>query len=167
MKLIAKARFARLWVMVLLTGMSLVSFSALSFAVTIGEHYGGGIVFYVDPSGQHGLIAATSDIPDLPGSTRTYSDVPCGYTWVQAKFACSKLKTGGYHDWYLPSKDELAQLYRNGVVVGGFAGSTGGYWSSSEGSTGLAWEQPLYGVKPVPSQVHKSWAFSVRAVRAF
>ena len=28
---------------------------------TIGEHYGGGIIFYVDASGEHGLIAATAD----------------------------------------------------------------------------------------------------------
>jgi len=27
----------------------------------IGESYGGGIVFYVNDSGRHGLIAATSD----------------------------------------------------------------------------------------------------------
>ncbi len=30
-------------------------------AHTIGEHYGGGIVFYVYDNGQHGLIAATID----------------------------------------------------------------------------------------------------------
>jgi len=27
----------------------------------IGDHFGGGIVFYVDPNGQHGLIASLSD----------------------------------------------------------------------------------------------------------
>lgn len=33
----------------------------------VGEKYGGGIVFYVDNSGQHGLIAATADISAFDG----------------------------------------------------------------------------------------------------
>jgi hypothetical protein len=30
----------------------------------VGDHFGGGIVFYVDATGQHGLIAALSDLTD-------------------------------------------------------------------------------------------------------
>lgn len=33
----------------------------------VGEKYGGGIVFYVDNSGQHGLIAATADVSAYDG----------------------------------------------------------------------------------------------------
>ena len=62
MKFISKARFARLWLMISLTALCVFSFSSLSFAVTIGDHYGGGVVFYVDASGQQGLIAAETDI---------------------------------------------------------------------------------------------------------
>ena len=36
---------------------------------------------------------------------------------------------GGYTDWYLPSKDELHNLYLNRVAIGGFF--TQKYWSSS------------------------------------
>ena len=32
-----------------------------SSAFVIGQHYGGGIIFWIDGSGQHGLIAAESD----------------------------------------------------------------------------------------------------------
>ena len=35
--------------------------TALPPAIVIGQHYGGGIIFWIDGSGQHGLIAAESD----------------------------------------------------------------------------------------------------------
>jgi hypothetical protein len=41
---------------------------------------------------------------------------------------------GGYDDWYLPSKDELNQLYVNRAAIGGFDTTAYPYhyWSSSE-----------------------------------
>jgi len=45
---------------------------------------------------------------------------------------------GGYSDWFLPSIDELYQLYLNRDVIGGFADHTW-YWSSSEYTSTLAW----------------------------
>ncbi len=44
-----------------------------------------------------------------------------------------------YSDWFLPSKDELNQLYVNKVAIGGF--TTGSYWSSSELDADSAWRQ--------------------------
>ncbi len=44
-----------------------------------------------------------------------------------------------YSDWFLPSKDELNQLYSNKSTIGGFA--TSSYWSSSEKAAGSAWCQ--------------------------
>ena len=66
-------------------------------------------------------------------------------------------------DWYLPSEDELAQLYIQRTTVGGF--STGYYWSSSEESAGDARAQGFndgfqYGGG-------KGYARYVRPVRAF
>lgn len=45
---------------------------------------------------------------------------------------CYDLNHGGYDDWFLPSQDELKQMYTNlkAQGVGGFSDS--GYWSSSE-----------------------------------
>ena len=47
---------------------------------------------------------------------------------------------GGNYDWYLPSKDELDQLFAQQSIVGGFL-NTNNYWSSSEISGDGAWNQ--------------------------
>jgi hypothetical protein len=46
---------------------------------------------------------------------------------------CSGMNFGGYTDWYLPAKKELADvLYPNQAKLGGFVTSGGNYWSSTE-----------------------------------
>ncbi len=87
----------------------------------IGERYGGGIIFYVDATGQRGLIAAPSDM-------RGHSaDSPEGFfIWNDAKNACNNLVIGGHSDWRLPTKEELNKLYKKRSVVGGFAEATTG-----------------------------------------
>lgn len=62
MKHFAKRGIARLWMVVLLASLSMVTVSAVASAVKIGDEYGGGIIFYIDRRGQHGLIAANEDI---------------------------------------------------------------------------------------------------------
>ena len=52
---------------------------------------------------------------------------------------CYDLELGGYDDRFLPSKDELNELYQQKNAVGGFA--PGNYWSSSENSSFNAWKQ--------------------------
>ena len=58
MKVYAKKYVTRLCAMFLLAGLSMVTISSLSSAATpkIGDSYNGGIVFYVDGTGQHGLV---------------------------------------------------------------------------------------------------------------
>jgi len=207
----AKARFERLWIIVLLTAMSLVSFSAHSFAVTPGEHYGGGIVFYVDATGQHGLIAAESDICkphiDMWGDTfgskgllfrwstgeykndkapdyangaidtgraigtgrsntkKILSKYPASLYPNSAAAVASSYSGGGKNDWFLPSKDELNELYvqyKKGTV-GVFADAF--YWSSSEYHEGNAFDQ--YFVDGFQYLYIKTGYSRVRPVRAF
>ncbi len=71
--------------------------------------------------------------------------------------------TGGGVSWFLPSLDELNQLYLEKDVVGGFG--AGPYWSSSQYSAVFAWSRPFDG----GGQAHdgKGIAFPVRPVRAF
>jgi hypothetical protein len=142
-----------------------------------------------DANVQHGLIAATADQSTgiewiTGGSTQTTLNgntltalgkgqantnamkAQTGYTGGATK-VCDDytIIVGGvtYEDWFLPSKDELDKLYINKVAIGGFA--DGYYWSSSEGSAGLAWLQRFEdGGQPIFS---KGFLELVRAVRAF
>jgi hypothetical protein len=51
-------------------------------------------------------------------------------TETSAAVAARGYTVGSLTDWYLPSQDELTQLWNNRVTVGGF--QNGDYWSSSE-----------------------------------
>ena len=55
---------------------------------------------------------------------------------VAARY-CARLRLGGYRDWYLPARDELAQLRTHQKKIGGFHAAP--YWSSSEFSATSAW----------------------------
>jgi hypothetical protein len=68
-----------------------------------------------------------------------------------------------YDDWFLPSMDELAQLYSQKETVGGFVADY--YWSSSEFS---AYEPCFHGFgNGVQAITNKSNPNYVRPVRAF
>lgn len=158
MKVIAAGRVARLWMMVFFAGLSMVSIPSISSAAKIGDNFGGGVVFYVDGSGQHGLIAAKKD---LQGHSSGKDDGL--FTWNDAKTACSKLVINGYKDWILPNKLQLNQLYSKKFAIGGFA--TSFYWSSSEGIAGDAWLQHFNNGGQY--QYNQGDANRVRVVRAF
>ncbi len=76
---------------------------------------------------------------------------------------CRNATHGGFTDWFLPSKDELAELYRQRNAVGGFASD--GYWGASEGNSYTAWYQYFgNGIQYTNSKDYSGW---VRAVRGF
>jgi hypothetical protein len=80
---------------------------------------------------------------------------------------CANLSLGGYDDWFLPSKGELAWMWKNlkDYGVGGFPSSTAGYWSSSEKRASQAWFQNFYSGSI--SYNAKNQTYDVRAVRVF
>lgn len=82
----------------------------------IGDSFEGGIIYYLDNTGQHGLMASPTDINTGSG-------------WQTAFDDCNNLFLGGNSDWRLPDLDELKELYNKKDVIGGF--SPIGYWSSS------------------------------------
>jgi hypothetical protein len=158
--------------------------------LAIGDSYQGGIIFWLDSTGQHGLIAATTDqstgIQWYNGTYRYTGTTGDGLyagamntTMIVAtqmaddqkgNFAAKvcadySVTVGGvtYGDWYLPSKYELNLLYLQKNAVGGFASAY--YWSSTEISDGTAWEQ-LFGIGKQPNY-SKTNANRVRAIRAF
>ena len=160
-------------------------FSTIHF---IGEHYGGGIVFYVYDNGQHGLIAATADQSTGRWYGGSYTNTRARADGVGAGLKNTSIIIAGqgpvdgaafaatvcneysvtigsvtYGDWYLPSKYELNLLYLQKAVVGGFVGYF--YWSSSENASNVAWFQAFGdGVQWVDN---KSDPNNVRPVRAF
>ena len=155
--------------------------SSCRYTPIIGDTYLGGIVFYLDSNGG-GLIAATTDqftgaqwgcydntISGADGTAigtgaQNTIDIEAGCTTPgTAADICANLTLGGYSDWFLPSKDELNEMYQNKSKIGGFANS--GYWSSTEYDSDYAWIQ--YFSNGGQGSPYKSGSANVRSVRAF
>ncbi len=146
----------------------------------LGQSYAGGIVFYVDGTGLHGLVAAPADqgnytwgcqgtsIPTGTalgtGATNTAAIVAaCAEANIAAKVA-DNLVLSGYDDWFLPARDELNLMVAN-LVSQGFAGFTSVYLSSSEANPSVPWAGYVgYGMV---DWFRKQDGLPVRAVRAF
>jgi len=155
--------------------------TSTSVTLAIGDTYQGGIVFYLDGNGG-GLIAAPSDqstgaewgcygtaISGADGTAigtgaQNTIDIEAGCTTTGiATDICANLTIGGYSDWFLPSKDELNQMYLQKGVIGGFANDW--YWSSTELNGYNAWEQNFYNnAKYFSPKVYSNY---VRAIRTF
>jgi hypothetical protein len=169
-----------------------LSLTASTCGLSIGDTHQGGIIFYLDGSGCHGLVAAPSDqstgIQWYNGSyidTYAYGNgIGSGEGNSQgirrwqgtcsscyASQLCQDLNLGGKTDWYLPSKYELNLMYENigqGNVLG--LGNVGNfanyyYWSSTENDNYGAWTQSFF--DGYQYNVYKYNADIVRAVRAF
>lgn len=163
---------------------NLLTFQTLTSQVSIGQSYGGGIVFYIDESSIHGLISATSDqssqanwgcggtlISGLnigtsigTGQANTNAIInQCNEIGIAARI-CHNLVLNDYNDWFLPSRDELTQLFNQRNVVGGFASYY--YWSSSQYDADNADYQDFY-LNYLSSYRTKETLGYVRAIRAF
>ena len=170
---------------------------------SIGDFVQGGIVFWVDETGEHGLVCSKLDQSTsirwhagTGGKTQSLGDGPYagkantviiiagqvalgddGATY--AARICNELQIteGGktYGDWYLPSKEELNQMYVNRATIdsvallnSGTAFAAANYWSSTEGTSFLylnAWARNFgSGTGQASSKANTSY---VRAVRAF
>ena len=153
--------------------------------IAIGAAYQGGIIFYIDGTGNHGLIAATADQSTgiiwaiaayqstsvtgtltTIGSGSANTDKIIAQNVAGSAYAAGLARSytgGGYSDWFLPSKDELNQMYVQRVAIGGFVSDY--YWSSSEYNAYFAWFQDFsIGILNATGKDHSSY---VRAVRAF
>lgn len=161
--------------------------SPLTFTSSIGFHigqiYGGGVIFYIDSTGNHGLIAAPSDMDTViwgcystliggtstaigTGQSNTAAIVNGCSTPNIAARVCNDLVLNSYDDWFLPSKDELNMMQPLQNVIGGFINTF--YWSSSEVDPQRAYvlflSSGVWGTLVKNTTVQE---LSVRPVRAF
>ena len=98
---------------------------------------------------------------DIDG--KAYSSSSGLATTEYAARKCYDYESGGYSDWFLPSKNELNLLYQQKTVVGI---SSGFYWSSSEDSNYVAWYQNFdNGYQNSYDRNYSS--FYVRPIRSF
>lgn len=120
-----------------------------------GKGPAGGIVFYIDDSGKHGLEAQPADYNNSIGPV-----------WQDAVIAGSSYGAG----WRLPTKSEIVILQKQESVVGGFVSYP--YWSFTEVDANNAWCQNFkggaYGTSGNALGVcPKSYMLPVRAIRQF
>ena len=133
---------------------------------SVGQVLGGGIVYYVDCTGQSGLIVSTVDLATnvawgcsgtLVGASGTaiYTGLAntnailaiCATPGIPARL-CADYTAGGvnipnFTNWYLPSIDELKLLKASGLVSP--PSNLYSHWSSTEGSATTAATWFFYG----------------------
>ncbi|WP_158849446.1 DUF1566 domain-containing protein [Algibacter sp. L1A34] len=163
--------------------------------IQIGNFHEGGIVFYVDDTGEHGLVCATKDLiqpmrwgyndvllnntEQIIGSglantlaiTAAYPDID-----TAAKL-CLNFEDDEYADWYLPSLDELNLIYTNKNKINATAIANEGevfktldddrsnYWSSSEEVEINAWL--IQFDTGLTKTYYKTYIQNIRPIRAF
>jgi len=144
----------------------------------VGQPYQGGIITYLDGTGQHGLIVSAGNIGTSTwgcpttgvststsvgsGATNTANILAACGTRPIAASVCDDYSNDGYSDWYLPSKDEMQLVLNAGLITG-----EGAWWTSSQAGTGVdqtAWQ--MYN-SCCFNGAFKSQSKSIRAMRTF
>jgi hypothetical protein len=163
----------------------------------VGDIYAGGVVFWVDPSdNRHGLVCAIRDQESagiesykgryrrITGAMATAIGTGSANTTaiiarqgvVETLYAAGLARGyrgGGYTDWFLPSKDELNEIYKNKATIDSTAAAHNGstlssshfYWSSTESDKYNAWFQYFH--NGAQYEDNKNHSMLVRAVRTY
>lgn len=149
--------------------------------MNIGDIVQGGVLFY---SGTTVLIAALKDIKislywgaygvAVSGTSTTLGtgdvntanmiSLSTGNTMFAAN-ACVNYTYSGLTDWYLPSSEELNELYLVKDIVGGFDEYTN-YWTSSQNTPQTAWIQ-YFGPGIQSKLGGKEQLYKVRPIRTY
>ena len=155
----------------------------------IGDFREGGIVIWVDDTGQHGLVCDLNDYAAIWGCNGTEivgadsltvgsglqntEDIlaTCQTAGIAARVA-NDLVAQEYSDWYLPSKEELKYIWLNSFIISERSIALGGggldsyYWSSSEYDADHSWCWDLkFGADD--HSYSKETPARVRAIRTF
>ena len=161
--------------------------------LAIGDYHEGGVIFYLDDTGEHGLISSVADqgvfikwgcptaadfgangLEIGTGAQNTMDIIDRCETQNIAADLCDTYENDGYDDWFLPSKDELDALYQQRIIVEEIAREQedgdifydAQYWSSSHNSSNTVWTQYFTSSGNINSDF-KDGEHYVRAIRSF
>ena len=161
--------------------------------LAIGDYHEGGVIFYLDDTGEHGLISSVADqgvfikwgcptaadfgangLEIGTGAQNTMDILDRCETQGIAADLCDTYENDGFDDWFLPSKDELDSLYQQKDIVeetaleqdGGDIFYDSQYWSSSHDASNTVWTQYFTSSGNTSSDL-KDGEHYVRAIRAF
>jgi hypothetical protein len=159
--------------------------------LAIGDFHEGGVVFYIDKTGEHGLVCSVVSsltkvewgCPDLVSFGAKDTEIGTGAQNTMdilnacneeniAAVLCDEFESNGYSDWYLPSKDELDSLYQHREIVSEISLQNNGgplwdeeYWSSSHQLDNTVWIQNFNAGNKSGALKDKKYHF--RAIRSF
>lgn len=164
--------------------------------VSIGDYAYGGIVFFVDETGEHGLVCTKQDqaanvrwnqrktvrknnwLTDNMNTKKalfnTKSNKECKKMYAIRICEDLKIKENGvtYNDWYLPTQEELNLMYINKAKINETAIKNGG----TNFADTYYWSSTEYDYTNAWTQYffdgkqvysYKDYNYNVRAVRAF
>lgn len=155
----------------------------------LGDAYQGGYIFYIDATGEHGLVMGPPETEtSLPwGCSGTFIDIgngaavndlgwgmyctsrivlKCNQPNIAARY-CYDLEYGGFKDWFLPNLTEWNTMIKNiGTSAGLALKMNSRYWCTYEADP----NRGTYCVPSVPGVGTfdpKTSFYLVRPVRAF
>lgn len=175
---------------------AVVSNTAISTTYEVGDFAQGGIVFWVDETGEHGLVCAIEDQSSLgthwsSSNNWTYADGEGPFSGEMntlimiasadgpsaalrcTGYASPALEDKIYGDWYLPSREELSIMCENKATINATAIANGGsafindvYWSSTESNANI-YAKTMNFSSCSGHVAEKDEDHYVRAIRAF
>jgi hypothetical protein len=152
-----------------------ISYGLFSQDLNYGDYYKGGIIFYLDESGRHGLVVSKENIND---QERSLLNIMLWegeqYTFNEAASIARKYRGGGFNDWFLPSINQLKMinLIRNYCEGLNYYSKSAkmvvwhAYWSSTEINSEEAYEF-RFALGGYSTSMNKVVSAYVRAIRRF
>ena len=120
--------------------------------------------------GEYGCLGSTigNTLSSLGSGIANTNSITTNCTSNQSgAYKCKNLTIGGYSDWFLPSKNEVAIIYQNYTAVGGvYPIQSQGVWCSTEINSNYAWVCSFDGGGGWVS-LPKDYVFNIKPLRKF